>query len=130
MKLPHRFLVFGKPWTMRWGDPSRELLDSKKEWGCCVESERRIILNPTIRGNRLVAAEAFVHELMHAFNAEAKRQRVKGWVEISHAAIHRQEAAWGAFFFENDLTSLSGSGAGSSGRGPASISCNPKRSRR
>lgn len=104
MKLPHRFKVLGAEWTMRWGDPSKELLDSRKDFGCCVGSDRLIILNPTIRKNEILAAETFVHELQHAFNAEAKRQRVKGWIEISHPAISRYELAWGAFFVENGVT--------------------------
>lgn len=118
MKLPHRFKVLGADWTMRWGDPSRELLDARKDFGCCVGSDRLIILNPTIRKNEVLAAETFAHELFHAWNAEAKRQCIKGWIEISHRAISRYESALGAFLLENGITfsHSSPTGTKSSGR--------------
>lgn len=89
---------------MKWGDPSRELLDSRKEFGACIDSDRLIILNPVIRKNPLLAAETFCHEIQHAFNAEARRRRIKGWIQISHPAISRYELAWGAFLLENGVT--------------------------
>lgn len=104
MKLPHRFKIMGADWKMRWGDPSGDTLDSRTEFGCCVPAERLIILNPTIRRDKRLAAETFAHEIFHAFNAEAKRQRVKGWIEIPHRAIARYELALGAFLLENNAS--------------------------
>lgn len=121
---PHRFSVKGKPWRLRYGDPSGDILDPEDDYGAVSWSERLIYLAMDMRliKNRRRAYETFAHELLHALDEE-----------LTHSTIKRLEGPLGRFFYENEfqLTGVpSARGARSSvGCRPGVTAAGPARSR-
>lgn len=108
--LPYGIIVRGKPWRIRWGDPSGEMLDRSDDYGACCESERTIYIDNglRLRKNRELAWETFVHEVMHAINHEWRRAKIKTasgktkpWREMSHERISMNELPLAALIIEN-----------------------------
>jgi len=101
MKLPpHKFLILGKPWTMRWGLPPgtrlKELFDPKRDLGSCIPHQRLIVLNPSLRSSPALAWETFVHEVSHALGRALKVPDL-----MNHGIIKLMERGFGYFLMEN-----------------------------
>jgi hypothetical protein len=64
---PHRLEINGRVIRVRYGDPTGEVL-TREEWGCWVESERRIYLAPVLRQRKHEKQlwDTFGHEVLHA----------------------------------------------------------------
>lgn len=98
---PHRFIVLGRPWTMRWGLPPKarrktSIWDSSRDLGCCIHWRRQIILHPSLRSSPALAWETFAHELGHAFGRALKVPEL-----MNHGIIGLVERAFGYFLMDN-----------------------------
>jgi len=92
---PHRLMIRGKPWTVRYGDPkggSRSCFYGGAVIGLCCRRERMILLHPNLRWkcNRKHLWRTFAHELLHALD----------W-KLSHRVIERMEGPLGALMTDN-----------------------------
>lgn len=113
LRIPHRFTLRGQKWRVRYGDPTHEALNAKREWGACIYTERTIYLNPELRRreHRVRLLDTFVHELLHAIDESAPK---KGhWRKLSHGRIDSLGMELGIWLAENETELM-----GNFSRGP------------
>ena len=99
-----RFFVRGRLWRVQYGDASGDLLESKSEWGACIQSEQKIYLNPTLRlkKNEDRLWQTFVHEVVHAYqgrDSDDGHDPTGKFLNPEDAELHEQ--ALGEFMHEN-----------------------------
>lgn len=71
MKIPFRHADFlGRPVRVRWGDRDRKHWNPEKLLGQVDYPTREITLNPSIRGNRVLALGTLIHEHLHIVDRE------------------------------------------------------------
>ncbi len=108
LKIPHRFTLRGKTWRVRYGDPTHEALNAKREWGAAIYAEKVIYLNPELRRreNRVRLLDTFIHELLHAIDESAP----KGghWRKLSHGRIDSIGMELGIWLAENETNLVGG----------------------
>ena len=103
MKIPHKFLLDGDEWKVRYGDPGDDDWRPSEDLGYCSAGEYKIILHPKLRKDPVELLDTLIHEMLHAIDENENDTQTPGW-KLSHAVITRIAGPLARLMIENGWT--------------------------